>query len=139
VDVDTEVTVARPREQVFDLMADARNEAAWNSKVSRSELVSGEPIGLGTRFLTVNRGQAYDAAITTYDRPDEIVFDVVGKTLRILGGFRFSDDSGSTVVRASFELTPAGYMKVLMPLMAPMIRKSFPKELARFKGFCESR
>lgn len=104
--VDTAVTVARPREQVFDRMADVRNEAEWNSQVSRSDLVSGEPIGLGTTFLTVNRGQAYDATITTYDRPNEISFDVVGNTL---------------------------------PLMGPMIRRSFPKELARFKAFCESR
>lgn len=29
--VDIELTVARPREQMFDLMADARNEAEWNS------------------------------------------------------------------------------------------------------------
>ena len=34
--VDVEVTIAAPIERVFDLMADARNEAQWNSQVSSS-------------------------------------------------------------------------------------------------------
>ena len=50
--VDVEVPIARPRTEVFDLMADARNETVWNSQVASSELVSDEPIGLGSRFVT---------------------------------------------------------------------------------------
>jgi hypothetical protein len=137
--VDAEVPVARPRQDVFDLMADARNETVWNSQVTSSELVSGEPIGQGSRFVTVNRGQSYDATITTYDRPDEIAFDVVGKTLRIVGRFRFTGAGESTVVRASFDMQPRGIMKVLLPLMSPMVRRDFPKQLDSFKAFCESR
>jgi len=137
--VDTQVSVARPRQEVFDLMADARNETAWNSQVTSSELVSEEPIGQGARFVTVNRGQSYDATVTTYDRPNEIAFDVVGKTLRIVGSFSFSDAGEGTLLRANFDMQPLGYMKVLLPLMAPLVRRDFPKQLRSFKAFCESR
>jgi hypothetical protein len=87
--VDVEVSVARPRAEVFDLMADARNETAWNSQATSSELVSEEPIG--------------------------------------------------AVLRATFDLTPLGFMKVLLPLMAPLVRRDFPKQLNSFKSFCEAR
>ncbi len=137
--VEVEVPVARPRSEVFDLMADARNETAWNSQVTRSDLVSGEPIGQGTQFVTVNRGQSYDATITTYDIPNEIVFDVVGKTLKIVGRFKFADSGENTLVRASFELQPLGFMKLVLPLIAPSVRRDFPKQLNSFKTFCESR
>jgi len=137
--VEVEVPVSRPRPDVFDLMADARNEAVWNSKVTSSELVSAEPIGLGARFVTVNRGQSYDATITTYDRPNEIAFNVVGKTLKIVGRFRFSDAGAVTVLRASFDIQPSGFMKVLLPVIAPMVRRDFPKQLNSFKSFCETR
>ncbi len=137
--VDVEVPIARPRTEVFDLMADARNETVWNSQVASSELVSDEPIGLGSRFVTVNRGQSYVATITTYDPPHEIAFDVVGKTLKIVGRFRFADLSGNTVLRANFDMTPLGFMKVLLPLMSPMVRRDFPKQLNSFKAFSESR
>ena len=137
--VDAEVSIARPRAEVFDLMADARNETAWNSQVTSSELVSDEPIGEGSQFVTVNRGQRYDATITTYDPPNEIVFHVVGKVLTIVGRFRFADLGSETALRANFDMTPSRHMKVMLPLISPMVRRDFPKQLNSFKAFCESR
>lgn len=108
--VNVEVDIARPRDQVFDLMADARNELAWNSRVTKSDLVSGEPIGKGTEFATTNRDQKYVAF----------------------------DSAGGTRMTAQFDLTPKGFMKVMLPLMSGPIRKDFPRQLAWFKEFCES-
>ena len=39
--------ISRPPEEVFDRMADARNDPAWNSQVSSSELVSEGQVGPG--------------------------------------------------------------------------------------------
>jgi len=136
--VNAEVDIALPRAQVFDLMADARNELAWNSKVSRSDLVSPEPIRRGTEFLTVNRGQKYVGIITTYDRPDEVGFNVVGRAMEINASMRFADSGDGTRMTARFDLQPKGLMKVMMPLMAGAIRKDFPRQLNSFKEFCES-
>jgi Polyketide cyclase / dehydrase and lipid transport len=61
--------IACPPEQVFDVVADMRNETEWNSRVSSAELQSTEPIELGSRFAVVNGGTRYDVTITTYDRP----------------------------------------------------------------------
>jgi hypothetical protein len=36
-------------------------------------------------------------------------------------------------------MQPRGIMKVLLPLMSPMVRRDFPKQLDSFKAFCESR
>ena len=64
-----EQQIACTPEVAFDLMADARNEPEWNSQVSATELKSGEPIAAGSQFVIVNRGEAFDATILTYDRP----------------------------------------------------------------------
>src|SRR4051794_35196810 len=74
VRVDATTTVDCPPETVFDSIADARNEPRWNSRVSSSELRSPEPIGLGSEFTIVNSGTSYDVTITTYDRPNRVVF-----------------------------------------------------------------
>ena len=39
------------------------NEPTWNSQVSEPELLTGEPIGRGTHFRTVNSGQTYTATM----------------------------------------------------------------------------
>jgi hypothetical protein len=118
-------------------MADARNELAWNSKVSRSELISDEPIGKRTEFTTTNRGQQYVAFITTYDRPNHVGFNVVGKALEINASMRFAESADGTRMAAQFDLQPKGIMKLMMPLMAGAIRKDFPTQLTSFKEFCE--
>lgn len=137
--VNVDVDIARPRDEVFDAMADARNELAWNSRVTACELVSGEPIGKGTKFTTTNRGMKYVAFVTTYDRPDQVGFNVVGKAMEINALMRFTDSADGTHMAVQFDLGPTGFMRLMMPLMAGPIRKDFPRQLALFKEFCESR
>jgi carbon monoxide dehydrogenase subunit G len=133
-----ESNIDRPPEAVFDRMADARNEPSWNSQVASSELVSGEPIEQGTRFVTYNRGQRYDATLTTYRRPEQLVFEVTGKRLDITASFTISGvgEGGSHVV-SQFDFRPKGMLKAMFPAMKGAIRKDLAKQSASFKQFCE--
>jgi hypothetical protein len=136
--VNVDVPVARRREGVFALMADARNEPSWNSRVSETDLLTEEPIGLGSQFRTVNRGQEYTATLTAYKPLDQLTFEVVGKTMKIVGQLQFSELGNSTVLKGTFDLQPIGAMKLMMPLMAWTIRKDFPLQFFSFKTFCEA-
>jgi hypothetical protein len=44
------VRIAVPLEQVFDIVADSRNEPSFNPAMTDVELLTPAPIGLGTRF-----------------------------------------------------------------------------------------
>jgi hypothetical protein len=138
VDVALETSSAVPvaPDVAFDAMADARNETKWNSKVTKSELVSDEPIGQGSRFRTVNRGQIYDATITEYDRPSRITFEVTGKQMDITSTFTLTGQAQGTALHGSFDFRPKGALKVVFPLMRPMIKRDLPKQMARFSEYC---
>ena len=123
-------------EHAFDLMADARNEPRWNRQVSRSELRSDEPIGRGSRFVTVNRGKEYDASISEYERPSRLAFDVTGQ-MDVKATFTFAARDGGTDYRATFDFTPHGSMRLMGPVLKPMIAASLKKESASFKALCE--
>jgi uncharacterized protein YndB with AHSA1/START domain len=94
--------------RVFDLMADARNEPKWNSQVSSTDLISGEPIGPGSRFTTVNRGQTYTAVITEYERPHRLTFEVTGRAMTIIGSMWFTGTPDATQLKAEFNMQPKG-------------------------------
>ena len=128
--------IAISPDAAFDAMADARNEVRWNSKVTRSDLVSGEPIQQGSRFQTINRGQVYDATITEYERPTRIKFEVTGKQMDITTTFTFAPHVRGTVLDGDFDFRPKGFLKVIFPLMAPMIRGDLPKQMGSFAEFC---
>src|SRR5436305_14421425 len=78
VQVTTRTRLACPPEQVFDTVADLRNETQWNSRVSSAELRSAEPVGLGSQFEIVNGGTPYQVTITTYERPARLVLEARG-------------------------------------------------------------
>ena len=48
--VEGEIVIRRPVEEVFDYVADERHEPNFNSRMSRVELLTPEPIGAGSRF-----------------------------------------------------------------------------------------
>jgi hypothetical protein len=118
-------------------MADARNEPTWNSQVSQTQLTSGEPIGAGTTFRTVNRGQEYTATLTEYERPARMTFEVVGKQMRITGRLAFAPSGDGTHLDATFDMQPQGALKLFFPVMGPAVRRDFSKQFASFKAFCE--
>jgi polyketide cyclase/dehydrase/lipid transport protein len=133
-----ESTIDCPPEEAFDKMADARNETAWNTHVSRSELVSGEPLGKGSRFTTVNRGKEYTAELATYERPDRLGFEVTGQPMDITAAFTFQPVGAGSRLAGEFDMRPKGFMKLIFPLMKPAVQKSLPREMQSFKIFCES-
>ena len=134
--VNTTTRIACPPEKVFDTMADLRNDTQWNSRVSSAELRSPEPIGLGSRFAIVNGGTPYDVTITSYDRPSRLEFEASGKPdLTIVCALTLRGDE--TELESDFDFRPRGVLKVLFPLLAPVIRRDVPKQFASLKELCE--
>ena len=118
------------------MLADLRNDTQWNSRVSRAELRSSEPIGLGSRFAIVNGGAAYDVTVTGYDRPSRLEVEASGKPdLTIVYSLTPTDDG--TELESEFDFRPRGALKVLFPLLAPVIRRDVPKQYASLKALCE--
>jgi uncharacterized protein YndB with AHSA1/START domain len=128
--------IACPPEDVFGMLADLRNDTQWNSRVSSAELRSPEPIGLGSRFAIVNGGTAYDVTITTYERPSRLVLEASGKPDLTIA-YAFTPTGEGTELESDFDFRPNGALKVLFPVLAPVIRRDVPKQFATLKALCE--
>jgi hypothetical protein len=118
------------------MVADLRNEARWSSRVSKAELQSDEPIGLGSRFAMVNGGAAYDVTITTYDRPSRLVLEASGNPDLTIA-YAFTPTAEGTDLESEFDFRPKRFLKVLFPLLAPVVRRDVPKQHASLKALCE--
>ena len=71
--VEGEIVIARPVEEVFDFVADERNEPRYNPRMVRAEQVSSGPIGPGTQFhtelKTMGRTMPMAVQFTRFERP----------------------------------------------------------------------
>ena len=55
----------------------------------------------------------------------------------ITATFSFRAKEEATALVSEFDVRPKGAMKLLFPLMTPLIRSDFRKQVGRFKAFCE--
>jgi hypothetical protein len=73
--VEGDLVIERPVEEVFDFVADERNEPRFNPRMLRAEKTSPGPIGLGTRFRAEMRMRGRGRPVvmtvefTAFERP----------------------------------------------------------------------
>lgn len=116
--------VNRPVEEVFDFLADVRNEAAWNPRVVRIEKLSEGPIDTGTTFHGLYRGIGpLRTELVEYERPRRLSFRSRGPRMRIAGTFLLSVAREKSNVVLSADLEPQGPFRFIAPLMAPLIKR----------------
>lgn len=133
-----ELHIDCPPTMAFDLMADVRNLTRWNEGATRAELLTDEPIAQGARFATVNRGQQMESTVTRFDRPGRLDFDVTSRFMDVASTFTFTPSGSGTTLVIEFEPQPKGVMKVLFPLLSPVIRRDLRTQHLKFKTYCEA-
>lgn len=91
--IDGELVINRPVTEVFDFVADERNEPRYNPGIRRAEKLSPGPIGRGTRFLaeaaTGRRTSRITIEYTAFERPGRLASSIHMAAADIAGTLRF--------------------------------------------------
>jgi uncharacterized protein YndB with AHSA1/START domain len=127
VHIEGEIVIDRPVEEVFDFVADERNEPRYNPRMRRVEKLSTGPIGVGTRFRaeTTSTGRIVPMVIefTGYDRPRRLASTTHMSSMNLQGALTFDSVSGGTRMRWAWDVEPRGLLKLMRPLVALMGRR----------------
>ena len=85
ITVEKEVQVDRLAEEVFDFLADVRNEERWNPNVVRIESESDGPLSVGDSFEGVyRRGGRMRFELVEAVRPSRLVFQGGGRQMTLV-------------------------------------------------------
>jgi hypothetical protein len=133
--VEGDIVIGRSVEEVFDFVADERNEPKYNPQMTRAEKVSPGPIGVGTRFHSVMTGMGRAAEMTieftAFDRPTRLGSATYLSNLEINGVLLFESVPEGTRMKWIWDLEPRGFSK----LMGPLVRRIGERqELAIWTG-----
>ena len=139
--VEGEIVINRPVDEVFDFVADERNEPRYNPKMRVAEQISEGPIGEGTRFRaeTVSMGRTVEMVIefTGFERPRRIEETVHMSSMDLQGGLTFDPVAGGTRMRWSWDLEPRGGLRLMGPMITRMGRRSERTIWTSLKRFLE--
>jgi uncharacterized protein YndB with AHSA1/START domain len=122
----------QPLEVVFDFLADATNEARWNPECTAARRVSAGEIGRGSRFaLTVKHLGALDVAITEYQRPERLAFEIRSSRADMRATFRFSAEGQGTAAAVRMEVRPKGALRFAAGALKPLMEHEFAGRFAK--------
>jgi uncharacterized protein YndB with AHSA1/START domain len=117
-----EVLIAAPVAEVFDMVADERNEPRYNPRIVRAEKVGEGPVGEGARFVAEPKSMGSKGEMTLevleYDRPHRLHNVVRSSYMQVEGTLTFEEVDGGTRLRWDWDMGLVGPMRVLSPVLA---------------------
>jgi len=117
-----EVTIAAPAEDVFDMVADERNEPMYNPRIVHAQKVNGGPIGAGARFVAEPKSMGAKGKMTLtileYDRPHRLHNGVRSSYMDVDGILTFEPVGAGTRLRWDWNMTLVGPFRLLSPVLA---------------------
>jgi uncharacterized protein YndB with AHSA1/START domain len=143
VDILTETIIDRPRDVVAAFAGDPTNAPRWYVNI-RSVEWEGEPrVALGARAAFVaqflGRRLAYTYEVVELVPGERLVMRTAEGPFPMETTYTWADVPGGTRMTLRNRGEPAGFSKLVAPLMAFAMRRAMNKDLARLKGLLEAR
>jgi uncharacterized protein YndB with AHSA1/START domain len=141
--IEGELVIHRPVQEVFDFVADERNEPRYNPRICRAEQLSPGPIGRGTRFraeaVTLGRTTGMTIEYTIYERPRRLASSIRMPAADITGTLRFDPVTNGTRMGWSWLVRPRGLYRLLSPVIVRVGRRQEQENWGGLKRFLEAR
>jgi hypothetical protein len=142
VDVFTEIEIARPRAEVAAYAADPNNASAWYENIQRVEWQTEPPLRVGSRIAFVarflRRTLAYTYEVREYVAAERLVMSTADGPLAMETTYTWADAGARTRMTLRNRGEPAGFSKLVAPLLAGAMRRANRKDLARLRRLLES-
>lgn len=135
------VDIARPPQDVFDVVADQRNEPLYNPDMTSSVKVTDGTIGVGTRFraVAVGRGGPVDMVIevTRFEPPHRLDSTTHMTSMDLDGGLTFEPIPSGTRMSWAWNVRPSGALRWMRPLIGALGRRNERRIWAGLKRYLE--
>jgi carbon monoxide dehydrogenase subunit G len=136
------IRIARPVDEVFAFVADARNRPRWDDGVDREELTSPEPIGVGstvrTTLRSMGREYQYTWEIVEHEPPNRQRIESTSGPFPTTLVYGLSERDGQTDVEFSITGRPTGLLRLLEPLIARNTGQNLDRAFPRLKQVLET-
>jgi len=133
------VKIDKPQEEVFNFVADMRNELKWNTDVQFMEKISEGDISNSTRFKAKwHLSDTLEVSIQRYIRPSQITF-VNGGTIAVTLNLTLKSlNSSETEMETEFIAKPNGLVRAIFPFLKRELEKQEKLNMVNLKNYIEN-
>jgi carbon monoxide dehydrogenase subunit G len=134
-----QVEIAKSPEEVFDFLADMRNEPMWLPGASDVRASSDGPISQGSEFEgTYVRAGTVHCVLSEYDRPRRLTIHGEAKGMAFDDVVTLAASENGTRLDAVMRTEPKGLFKLVAPMMRRVIDKQFQSNWEKLRSVLEA-
>jgi uncharacterized membrane protein len=144
VDVQTDIVIDRPIDQVAEYVGDPSNAPLWYANIKSVEWLTTPPVRLGSKMDFVadflGRRLAYTYEVVDFVPLQRLVMSTLAGPFPMETRYTWEAlDRRRTRMTLRNRGTPAGFSRFLAPLMGLAVRRANRQDLRRLKRVLESR
>lgn len=133
--------IARSPREVFAVLADPREATRFLDNITKSVKVTDGPIAKGTVFretrLVGKKESTADLLITAYEPDAYVAVSSEAEGIEVIYHYRLSRADDGTRVDWTCELEASGLRRMMLPMVAAVMKKEDGDHLDRVKAYIE--
>ncbi len=134
--------IARSPEEVFAVIADPTEATRFLDNITESVKVTDGPIGVGTviRETRVVGGKtaSADLVVDAYEPHTHVAISSAAEGITVLYHYRLSPEGDGTRLEWTCELEAGGLRKMMLPMVAAIMKKEDGAHLQSLKRYLET-
>jgi uncharacterized protein YndB with AHSA1/START domain len=136
--IEQAVDIRRPPEEVFDYCTDLGREPEWNPRTRWIEQLTDSPVGLGTRYQGEwLKGDPMTIEFIRFQHPRSWATAGRSRRLVAVSEGQVSTTPGGTRLALRTHLQPRGALRLLRPVLGPIMRQREGRNLHAIKAALE--
>jgi carbon monoxide dehydrogenase subunit G len=135
--------IARSPQEVFAVLSNPTNATEFLDNITESTQLTDGPIGVGTRFretrVVGGKKATADLLVSAYEPDTHIGISTEAEGITVEYHYRLEPESGGTRLTWICELEANGLRKMMLPMVAAIMKKEDGSHLQKLKSYLEAR
>jgi carbon monoxide dehydrogenase subunit G len=135
--------IARAPHEVFAVIADPREAINFLDNITDSTKLTDGPIGVGATFretrVVSGRESSADLRITAYQPDTHLGVTTAAEGITVTYHYRLAPDGDGTRLDWTCELEAGGLRRMMLPVVAAVMKKEDGDHLQRLKAYVEGK
>lgn len=134
--------IAAPPERVFEVLADPTRASAFLDNITQSTKLTDGPTGVGTVFretrLVGGKESSADLLVTAHEPNTHLGISTEAEGITVEYHYRLTPDAHGTRLSWACELQAAGLRRMMLPVIAAIMKREDGGHLRKLKAYLEN-